>query len=128
VKYRFLIDANVSPELEKIAWAREHEAYHVRTLGRENDGDPVLLKLIEAEGYTLVTNNIVEFRARYRNRQVFHAGVVFIAEASRGRAFQVGAFEKTLDHIAAHGPIDNMEILVESDPATVYKVTANQLP
>ncbi|NYZ16930.1 DUF5615 family PIN-like protein [Azospirillum sp. RWY-5-1] len=128
MKYRFLIDANLSPVLEAAAWDRGHEAYHVRTLGRENDGDPVLLALIEAEGYTLVTNNIVEFRARYRNRQLLHAGVVFIAQATRGRRFQLGAFEAALEHIAAHGPIDAMEVLVQPDPATGYVVATNPLP
>ncbi|EWY37753.1 hypothetical protein N825_09235 [Skermanella stibiiresistens SB22] len=128
MKYRFLIDANLTPQLEGSAWAYGHEAYHVRTLGRENDGDPVLLKLVEAEGYTLVTNNIEEFRTRYRNRQVFHAGVVFIADATRGRAYQLAAFGKALAHIASHGPIDNMEILIEPDPIAIHKVTSAQLP
>lgn len=128
MKYRFLIDANVSLELEKVAWARGHEGYHVRTLGRENDGDPVLLTLIEEEGYTLVTNNIEEFRARYRNRRVFHAGAVFIAEATRGRAYQVAAFQAALDYIEANGPINDTEVLVEPDPATACKVTAAPLP
>ncbi|HYG91714.1 MAG TPA: DUF5615 family PIN-like protein [Azospirillum sp.] len=128
MKYRFLIDANVSVALEKVAQARGHEAYHVRTLGRENDGDPVLLKLIEAEGYTLVTNNIEEFRNRYRNRQVLHAGVVFIAESNRGRAYQVGAFEEALNYINTVTTIDDTEILIRPDPANGYMLTTAPLP
>jgi hypothetical protein len=128
VKFRFLIDANLSPALSAAAWERGHQAYHVRDLGRQDDGDPVLLKLIQDEGYTLVTNNVVEFRNRYRNRQVLHAGVVFIAEATRGRQHQIGAFQVALDHIAVHGTIDDTELLVEPDQSQGYKVTPAPLP
>lgn len=129
VKYRFLIDANLSPKLSALAWARGHEAVHVRDLGRENDGDPVLLKLIEREGYTFVTNNVVEFRNRYRNRRVLHAGVVFIAEARLGRDHQLGAFSAALDHIEARASsIDDTELLIEPDPVNRYRLTAARLP
>lgn len=128
MKFRFLIDANLSPALSASAWSRGHEAYHVRDLGRENDGDPVLLKLIEDEGYTLVTNNIVEFRARYRNRRLLHAGAVFIAEASRGRRYQIGAFEAALNVLDALGAIDDTELLVEPGEDTAYRVTSTPLP
>jgi hypothetical protein len=128
VKYRFLIDANVTLKLTEVAWARGHEAYHVRDLKRERQGDPVLLKLIEDEGYTLVTNNVVEFRNRYRNRRILHAGVVFIVEASRGRGYQIEAFTKALDYIEAHDPIDDTELVVEPDTDGGYKVSAAPLP
>lgn len=128
MKFRFLIDANLSPSLSAGAWARGHEAYHVRDLGRENDGDPALLRLVEEQGFTLVTNNIGEFRARYRNRRVFHAGVVFVAEATRGRRHQVAAFEAALDRLDAHGAIDDAELLVEPDAATGFRVTLAPLP
>ncbi|MFV3129414.1 DUF5615 family PIN-like protein [Niveispirillum sp. KHB5.9] len=124
MKYRFLIDANISVALEAAAHARGHEAYHVRTLGRQNDGDPVLLKLIEAEGYTLVTNNIVEFR----NRQLFHAGMVFIAEAARGRAYQLSDFSAALDHIEQVNVIDGHEVLVEPAPDGTCTTSQAQLP
>jgi len=128
VKFRFLIDANLSPTLSGSAWARGHEAYHVRDLGRENDGDPVLLRLVEDEGFTLVTNNIGEFRARYRNRRLFHAGAVFVAEATRGRRYQVAAFEAALDFMDAHGAIDDAELLVEPDSETGCRVSLSPLP
>lgn len=128
MKCRFLIDANVSPVLEGEAWKRGHEAYHVRTLKRERDGDPVLLEEIQAKGYTLVTNNIEEFRHRYRNRNILHAGVVFIAEAERGRAYQIGAFNAALDHIETVVSIDDTEVFVEPDSGAGYRVTRSPLP
>lgn len=128
MKCRFLIDANLSPTLEALAWARGHEAYHVRTLGRERDGDPVLLALIEREGLTLVTNNIVEFRSRYRNRAILHAGVVFIDQAERGRAYQQAAFVVALDRIADLGTIDDAELLVGMAADRCLVVTVAPLP
>ena len=128
MKYRFLIDANITLKLTEVAWALGHEAYHVRDLKREKQGDPILLKLIEQEGYTLVTNNVVEFRNRYRNRSILHAGVVFIVEASRGRKYQIAAFTMALDYIEAHGPIDDTELLVEPDTSEGCKVTSAPLP
>lgn len=128
MKYRFLIDANVSPALEGEAWKRGHEAYHVRTLKREREGDPVLLEEIQAKGYTLGTNNIEEFRHRYRNRNILHAGTIFIAGAERGREYQIGAFNAALDRIETVVSIDDTELFIEPDSVIGYRVTSSPLP
>ena len=54
------------------------ECMHVRDLGLLSEKDWDLLERISDEDWTLVTNNVEEFRARYRRKVDLHAGVVFL--------------------------------------------------
>jgi hypothetical protein len=63
---RFLIDENLSVELPAIAHAAGYACQHVNGLGLRTKGDPVLMKRILDEEWTLVTNDWREFLARYK--------------------------------------------------------------
>ena len=78
VRPRLLIDENLSVLLPRLAHARGYEAVHVRDLGLLSEKDWHLLERIRDEDWTLVTNNVEEFRARYRRKVDLHAGVVFL--------------------------------------------------
>ena len=62
---RFLIDENLSVKLPELAHKRGFEASHVAHLGLREWKDWNILGLIEAQNWVLVTNNAIEFRARY---------------------------------------------------------------
>ena len=88
------------------------ECMHVRDLGLLSEKDWHLLQRIREEDWTLVTNNVEEFRARYRRRRDLHAGVVFLV-ASAGIEAQKGALDAALDDIDRDGNLMNTEVLVE---------------
>jgi predicted nuclease of predicted toxin-antitoxin system len=69
---RFLIDENLSPVLVDLARERGYEAMAVRDLGLLNAKDWALLEKIQHEDWTLVTNNVGEFRKRYARKAVLH--------------------------------------------------------
>src|SRR5713101_6684165 len=92
---RFLIDENLSPSLAERARARSYEAMAVRDLGLLTEQDWDLLRLIERDDWTLVTNNVREFRNRYRRHFALHAGIVFL-DGVAGLAAQTNAFEAAL--------------------------------
>jgi|SRR5208337_1126086 len=77
---RFLIDENLSPTLVDLARERGYEAMAVRDLGLLNAKDWTLLARVQNEDWTLVANNIGEFRKRYARKATLHAGVVFLVD------------------------------------------------
>ncbi len=112
VRPRLLIDENLSVELPLLVRERGYECMHVRDLGLLSEKDWHLLERIRMEDWTLVTNNVEEFRARYRRRVDLHAGVVFLV-SSAGIDTQTGALNAALDDIDGDGNLLNTEVLVE---------------
>jgi predicted nuclease of predicted toxin-antitoxin system len=101
----FLIDENLSPALVEPARRRRFEAMHVNHLGLRTETDWDLLKVIAEQDWTLVTNNAIEFRGRYREIEL-HPGVVFLLPAIR-RAEQLRLFEAALRHVSTDGDMVN---------------------
>jgi predicted nuclease of predicted toxin-antitoxin system len=99
---RFLIDENLSPTLVDLARQRGHEALAVRDLGLLNAKDWTLLERVQNEDWTLVTNNVGEFRKRYARKTTLHAGVVFLVDVDAGRDVQKLAFAAALDEIGVN--------------------------
>ena len=93
---RFLIDENLSPTLVDLARQRGHEAMAVRDLGLLTAKDWTLLERVQNEDWTLVTNNVGEFRKRYARKTTLHAGVVFLVDIDAGRDVQQLAFAARL--------------------------------
>ena len=85
----------------------------VRDLGLLNAKDWTLLEKIQKEDWTLVTNNIGEFRKRYARKTALHAGAVFLVDVDAGRDVQRSAFAAALDEIDANTDLVNLELLVE---------------
>jgi len=112
VRPRLLIDENLSVQLPQFVRTRGYECMHVRDLGLLSEKDWDLLRRIREEDWTLVTNNVEEFRTRYRRKVDLHAGVVFLI-SSAGVDAQIGALKAALDDIDRDGNLMNTEVLVE---------------
>jgi Domain of unknown function (DUF5615) len=112
---RFLIDENLSPTLADLARERGYEAMAVRDLGLLNIKDWTLLEKIQNEDWTLVTNNVGEFRKRYGRKTALHAGAVFLVGVDAGREVQRLAFDAALDEIDANADLVNLELLIEPE-------------
>ena len=73
---KFLIDECLSPELVALARARGfHQSTHVTWLGMRSRRDWAIVRRAIEEGFVLVTNNTVDFRALYVREEI-HAGLV----------------------------------------------------
>lgn len=80
---KFLIDECLSPELAQLARAHGYpESTHVNWLGMASRKDWTISRRAVDEGFTLVTNNTVDFIALYR-RQRLHPGLVFLNAAPK---------------------------------------------
>ncbi|WP_292528131.1 DUF5615 family PIN-like protein [Methylocystis sp.] len=112
---RFLVDENLSPTLVELARERGYEAMAMRDLGLLNAKDWTLLEKIQNEDWTLVTNNVDEFRKRYARKAVLHAGAIFLVDVDAGRDVQRLAFAAALDEIDADADLVNLELLVEPE-------------
>lgn len=110
---RFLVDENLSILLPPTAHARGYEAMHVNHLGLHQAKDWDILRAVAEEDWTLVTNNAIEFRGRYRQLAV-HPGVVFIVPAV-ARPQQIELFSAALDAIDKSPEIMNTALDVSFD-------------
>lgn len=125
---KLLIDECLSPRLAAIAHERGYAATAVRDLGQCGTKDWDLLARIEAEEWTLVTNNVEEFRDRYREKLALHAGLVSLKDVHAGREHQQAAFAVALDEIEADADLTNTEVLVQRDKAGKYFAKRIALP
>ncbi len=91
---RFLVDENLSVLLPETAHARGYEATHINHYGLHQSKDWDILKVVEEEDWTLVTNNAIEFRGRFQRIEV-HPGVVFLLPAVP-RVLQIELFSAAL--------------------------------
>jgi hypothetical protein len=126
VRPRLLIDENLSVELPQLVRERGYECMHVRDLGLLSEKDWELLKRIKEEDWTLVTNNVEEFRDRYRRKINLHAGVVFLV-AGAGIDAQKRALNIALDDMDRDGDLVNAEALVEPH-GNGYRIRRFDLP
>ena len=117
----------LSPDLVTAARARGYETMAVRDFGLLSARDWEILRLVEQNDWTLVTNNTGEFRRRYRRHVALHAGVVFLHGVA-GLAAQVDAFEAALDDIELNPDVTNTEVLVEYLGPERYQVSRFDLP
>jgi predicted nuclease of predicted toxin-antitoxin system len=113
VRLRLLVDENLSVRRPTLAHQRGYAATHVRDLGLLSEKDWALLDRIAKEDWTLVTNNVAEFRDRYRRKLDLHAGVVFLTGVV-GIVEQSSAMRAALDDIDRNSDLTNTEVLVES--------------
>ena len=112
---RFLIDENLSIELPAVAHAAGFECQHVNDIGLRTKGDPILMRRIIDENWTLVTNNWREFMARYKARAPVHAGLVLLV-AAKGFSEQQLAFKLVIHVVDRHClDLTNLAVLVERD-------------
>lgn len=122
---RFLIDENLSPQLTPLAHARGFEAQHVNGIGLRTFMDWTLMEIIAEHGWTLVTNNVLEFEERFRVTDV-HAGVIFIVQSVR-LDLQKQFFDLALNEAERIGDLTNHAIRVEITGEFV-DVTSYELP
>jgi predicted nuclease of predicted toxin-antitoxin system len=105
---RFLIDENLSIYLPAVAHRRGFEATHVNYRGLNQAKDWDILKVIEVEGWVLVTNNVFEFRGRFKQIEI-HPGIVFLVPTvPRGK--QIELFSAVLDEIASFPEMVNVAV------------------
>jgi len=100
---------------------------HLRDLGLLSVKDWTLLRYILTGDWTLVTNNVEEFRERYTRRVRLHAGVVFLVGVDPGRDVQIEAFKTVLSSIDENPDIVNREVLVRRR-ARGWVMTRRALP
>ena len=122
---RFLVDENLSVLLPDTAHARGYEATHINHYGLHQSKDWDILKVVEEESWTLVTNNAIEFRGRFQRIEV-HPGVVFLIPAVP-RALQIELFSAALDVIDVSPDMVNIALDVNYSEDHV-RVTRYALP
>jgi predicted nuclease of predicted toxin-antitoxin system len=123
---RFPIDENLSVKLPEVAHSRGFEATHVIHLGLAELTDWDILKIVESHGWTLVTNNAVEFRSRFREIEI-HPGVIFLLPSVR-REQQVSLFEAALDDVAINPDLINQGLDVDFSEDAEIVVRRYTLP
>lgn len=99
---------------------------HVNHLGLRTDKDWELMKVIAADDWVLVTNNVIEFRGRYRKVDL-HPGVVFLVPSVRGLE-QLRLFHAALDYVDAAGDLVNRALDIAVLPDGSVAVEPYDLP
>ncbi|TAN56924.1 MAG: toxin-antitoxin system, toxin component, PIN family protein [Magnetospirillum sp.] len=112
---RFLIDECLHLSLVDVANAAGHEAHHVVRLGLQGRKDPEVMGRVRAEGFTLVTNNAVDFRRLYA-REAIHAGLVVLLPQERPD-MQRALFQAVFRCLGERDDLINKVIEVEIDGA-----------
>jgi predicted nuclease of predicted toxin-antitoxin system len=105
---KFLIDECLSPELVALARALGfHESTHVTWLGMRSRKDWAIVRRAVEDGFVLVTNNSVDFRALY-GRENLHAGLVCLNVASGLMRLKVqkSLFLLALDRFGTAEPVN----------------------
>ena len=110
VPLRFLIDENLSITLPEVARDQGFEAIHVNHRGLRSRKDWTIMEVVRTEDWTLVTNNVVEFRARFA-REMLHAGIVLLLPNVR-REQQMALFAAVLVDIKDDPDIVNLALEV----------------
>jgi predicted nuclease of predicted toxin-antitoxin system len=121
----FLIDECLSPELARAAMERGFPATHVVYRKLQGTADHDLLKIAEAEGWVIVTNNGKDFLDLYKNLDL-HLGLIIVVPGSLGMPKQVELFNKVLDEIELMADIVNKVVEVFSDGEVVIRDFPNR--
>ncbi len=123
---RFLVDEDLSVALPAAAHRRGFEATHVVHLGLSGSKDWNILELVAKDDWTIVTNNALEFRTRYRSIEL-HPGVVFLLPSVR-REQQIMLFEAALDDVGANPDLVNQAIDVSLSADSKIVIRRYALP
>jgi predicted nuclease of predicted toxin-antitoxin system len=76
-RVKFLIDECLHTSLVKVATARLFGAYQVAHLSLSGLKDHELMSRVRNDDFTLVTNNVIDFRKIF-GKEPIHSGVVII--------------------------------------------------
>jgi predicted nuclease of predicted toxin-antitoxin system len=119
---KFIIDECLSPELVARARARGfHESTHVTWLGMRSRKDWAIVRRAIEEGFVLVTNNTVDFKALYA-REDIHAGLVClnVAPGLMRLEVQKSLFLLALDRLGDTEPVNEaLELTLTPDGQVV---------
>jgi len=121
---KFLVDECLSPDLVTVARDRGfYESMHVTWLGMRSRTDWAIVRRAIEDGFVLVTNNSVDFRALY-GRETLHAGLVCL-NAAHGLMrldVQKSLFLLALDRLGAAEPLNEaLEITMTADERVVVE-------
>ena len=121
---KFLIDECLSPELVALARARGFsESTHVTWLGMRSRKDWAIVRKAVEDGFVLVTNNTVDFRALYEREQI-HAGLVClnVAPSLMRLDAQKSLFLLALDRLGRTEPVNQaLEVTLTADGEVVLE-------
>lgn len=116
---KFLIDECLHTSLLTIAHDAGYACDHVNFLGLSGEKDWELMRKVQSEEYTFVTNNRTDFTTLY-SQESLHAGLVILVP-NVAPAQQRALFQAALSHIAGR---DLMNAVLEVDvdgPAAVCR-------
>jgi len=118
---RFLIDECLSPSLSRLAHRRGFAADAVAWIGKAGWADRELMRFVETQDLTLVTNNSRDFRRLYANLPI-HAGLVCLNAPTRlvRRTLIETLFDRALDAIEQR--MDLLNTVIEADAITVTRI------
>jgi predicted nuclease of predicted toxin-antitoxin system len=107
---RLALDHHYSTKIATKLRDKGHDVVAVAERGWEAEADEVLLDLCQAEGRTLLTNNVADFVAIARRWAVegrSHAGLVFTSDSSLPRSRDtIGQYVRVLDRLLRSHPAD----------------------
>jgi hypothetical protein len=130
---RFLVDECLSTTLPLVAHQLGFDCSHINHLGLVSIKDWHLVETIVDGNWTLVTNNAIEWRGRYRSSTtlLIHPGVVFVIPNVR-RLEQQRLFATALNWVRGQQDPGNAlvgrALDITADPAGQAIVTSYDLP
>ena len=126
---RFLIDECLSPSLCRLAHRRAFAADAVAWIGKAGWTDRELMRLVETQDLTLVTNNSRDFRRLYAALPI-HAGWVCLNAPPNlvRRALVETLFDRALDSIEERPDLVNTVVEVDAITLTRIQVRSYQFP
>ena len=134
---KLLIDENLSPTLESIAFARGYECAHVSHLGLSGTKDWELKQVVLEGDWTFLTANNVDFRGpadapgsagEYADVRL-HAGLICItSDFPLNRLRQQKVFEAILDELDVRRDLTNMVMEVDVNASGDVATRAYALP
>lgn len=77
-QFQLLIDENLTPALVKFARSRGFSSRHVNDVNLQGKSDKEVVNYAIKNSLVVVTNNMADFRSRYRHRKL-HPGLIFLA-------------------------------------------------
>ncbi|MBF0391682.1 MAG: DUF5615 family PIN-like protein [Alphaproteobacteria bacterium] len=122
---RFLIDECLHASLVEVANGAGHEAHHVVHLGMQGLKDPEVMERVRLHGFTLVTNNAMDFRRLY-SREPIHAGLIILLPQVRP-ALQRALFRAVFVHLGGRDDLIDKVVEVGLDGADVF-ITERDMP
>jgi len=113
---KFLIDECLHTSLLKIARDAGYSCEHVNFLGLSGRKDRDLVRRVQAEEYTFVTNNRTDFEKLYARERLHPGLVIFVPSVAPAQ--QRALFRAALSHIAGQD-LTNAVLEVDLDGTTI---------